>query len=74
MQALLPVAFALAGAKADERDVLAGMLTAGPDLITTRAGQTLIGGRNYCGRALAAAIARPAITCGLSPLALELII
>src|ERR1039458_6024506 len=29
----LPVAFALAGAKADERDVLAGMLTAGPDLL-----------------------------------------
>jgi hypothetical protein len=31
----LPVAFALAGAKADEREVLAGMLTVGPDLAAT---------------------------------------
>jgi hypothetical protein len=41
----LPVAFALAGAKADEREVLAGMLTAGPDLAAARPGQTLIGTR-----------------------------
>jgi hypothetical protein len=53
----LPVAFALAGAKADERDVLAGMLTAGPDLVTTRPGQTLIGDKNYYGAAFEAAIA-----------------
>lgn len=65
MQALPPVAFALAGAKADERDVLAGMLTAGQDLITTRAGQTLSGGKNYYGRDFEAAIAHPAITRGL---------
>src|SRR6266581_4749666 len=32
----LPVAFALTGAKADEREVLAGMFTAGPDLVTAR--------------------------------------
>jgi hypothetical protein len=32
----LPVAFALAGAKADEREILAGMLTADPDLAATR--------------------------------------
>jgi Transposase DDE domain len=32
----LPVAFALTGARADERDVLRGMLTAGPDLVSTR--------------------------------------
>jgi hypothetical protein len=53
----LPVAFALAGAKADERDVLAGMLTAGPDLVATRPGQTLIGDKNYYGAAFEAAIA-----------------
>ena len=53
----LPVAFALTGAKADERDVLRGMLTAGPDLITTRPGQTLIGDKNYYGRDFEAAMA-----------------
>jgi hypothetical protein len=53
----LPVAFALAGAKADERDVLAGMLTAGPDLLTTRPGQALIGDKNYYGAAFEATIA-----------------
>jgi hypothetical protein len=45
----LPVAFALAGAKADERDVLAGMLTAGPDLLAARPGQTLFGDKKYYG-------------------------
>jgi len=45
----LPVAFALAGAKADERDVLRGMFTASPDLVTDRPGQTLIGDKNYYG-------------------------
>jgi hypothetical protein len=53
----LPVAFALAGAKADERDVLAGMLAAGPDLVAARPGQTLIGDKNYYGRDFEAAIA-----------------
>ena len=53
----LPVAFALAGAKADEREVLAGMLTAGPDLVTARPGQTLIGDKNYYGAAFEATIA-----------------
>jgi hypothetical protein len=53
----LPVAFALAGAKADERDVLAGMLTADPALLTTRPGQTLIGDKNCYGRSFEAAIA-----------------
>ena len=53
----LPVAFALAGAKADEREVLAGMLTAGPDLVTARPGQTLIGDKNYFGAAFEATIA-----------------
>src|ERR1039457_2481970 len=57
----LPVAFALTGAKADERDVLRGMLTAGPDLITTRPGQTLIGDKNYYGRDFQAAMAAAGI-------------
>src|ERR1039458_118357 len=50
----LPVAFALAGAKADEREVLAGMLTAGPDLAATRPGQTLIGDKKNFGAAFGA--------------------
>jgi hypothetical protein len=57
----LPVAFALAGAKADERDVLAGMLTAGPDLVAARPGQTLIGDKNYYGAAFETAIAAAGI-------------
>ena len=57
----LPVAFALAGAKADERDVLTSMLTAGPDLVAARPGQTLIGDENYYGAAFEAAIAAAGI-------------
>jgi hypothetical protein len=53
----LPVAFALTGAKADERDVLAGMLTAGPDPVTARPGQILIGDKNYYGAAFEATMA-----------------
>jgi len=62
----LPVAFALAGAKADERDVLAGMLTAGPDLVAARPGQTLIGDKNYYGRGFEATLAAGRI-CLLRP-------
>jgi hypothetical protein len=58
----LPVAFALTGAKADERDVLRSMFTAGPDLVTTRPGQTLIGDKNYYGRDFEAAMAGAGIT------------
>jgi hypothetical protein len=57
----LPVAFALAGAKADERDVLAGMLTAGPDLLAARPGQTLIGDKNYYGHDFETAMASAGI-------------
>jgi Transposase DDE domain len=53
----LPVAFALTGAKADERAVLAGMFTADPDLVTTRPGQTLIGDKNYYGATFEATMA-----------------
>src|SRR3954464_15589726 len=43
----LPVAFALTGAKADERETLLDLLTAEPHLVASRAGQTLIGDKNY---------------------------
>jgi hypothetical protein len=46
----LPVAFALTGAKADERETLLAMFEAEPGLVTDRAGQTLIGDKNYFGR------------------------
>ena len=46
----LPVLFALAGAKADERETLLGMLEAGADVVDTHPGQTLIGDKNYFGR------------------------
>jgi hypothetical protein len=47
----LPVMFALAGAKADEREVLLGMLENAADIVNVRPGQTLIGDKNYFGRA-----------------------
>jgi hypothetical protein len=46
----LPVLFALAGAKADERETLLGMLEAGEDVVSGHPGQTLIGDKNYFGR------------------------
>ena len=46
----LPVAFALTGAKADEREVLLDMLAADPSLVAARPGQTLIADKNYYGR------------------------
>jgi hypothetical protein len=53
----LPVLFALAGAKADERETLLDMLTAGQDVVNGRPGQTLIGDKNYFGRAFEADLA-----------------
>ena len=53
----LPVLFALAGAKADERETLLDMLTAGQDVVNDRPGQTLIGDKNYFGRAFEADLA-----------------
>jgi hypothetical protein len=47
----LPVLFALAGAKADEREVLLGMLDHARDVVNAHPGQTLIGDKNYFGRA-----------------------
>jgi hypothetical protein len=47
----LPVMFAIAGAKADEREVLLAMLEADAVLVAARPGQTVIGDKNYFGRA-----------------------
>jgi hypothetical protein len=46
----LPVGFAVSGAKADEREVLLGILEADPALTAGRSGQTVIADRHYCGR------------------------
>jgi Transposase DDE domain len=54
----LPVGFALTGAKADERQVLLAIFDADPGLLAQRAGQTLIGDKNYYGAAFEIAIAR----------------
>jgi hypothetical protein len=58
----LPVAFALTGAKADERQVLLAMFTADPALVTSRPGQVLIGDKNYYGASFGAALAAAGIT------------
>jgi Transposase DDE domain len=47
----LPVGFALAGAKADEREVLLGIFEADPSLLAERPNQTVMGDKNYFGRA-----------------------
>jgi hypothetical protein len=46
----LPIAFALTGAKADERQTLLDILGNDPDLVLSRRSQTLIGDKNYYGR------------------------
>ena len=46
----LPVMFAIAGAKADEREVLLAMLEIDAALVNGRPGQTLIGDKDYFGR------------------------
>ena len=53
----LPVAFALAGAKADEREVLLGMFEADPHLVAARPKQKLMADKNYYGKAFEAALA-----------------
>jgi hypothetical protein len=53
----LPVGFTLAGAKADERQVLLDILS-DPELAVLLPGQTLIGDKNYYGRDFEAALAR----------------
>ncbi|GAA3513670.1 hypothetical protein FHR32_000809 [Streptosporangium album] len=58
----LPVAFALSGAKADERDTLLGMLDEAPELLAGHPKQTIIGDRNYYGRAFERAVADRELT------------
>jgi len=53
----LPVMFAAAGAKADEREVLLAMLETDHVLVNARPGQTVIGDKNYFGRDFEKAIA-----------------
>ncbi len=53
----LPVAFALTGAKADEREILLGMLDADPNLLATHPAQTLMADKNYYGRQFEATLA-----------------
>ena len=53
----LPVGFALAGANADEREVLLGILAADPALVAARPGQTLITDKNSYGRQFEGALA-----------------
>jgi hypothetical protein len=50
----LPVMFALAGAKAGEREILLGMLEAARDVTAAHPGQVIIGDKNYFGRAFEA--------------------
>jgi hypothetical protein len=50
----LPIAFALTGAKADERQTLLGIFDAGPGLAASRPGQILIADRQYYGTAFEA--------------------
>src|SRR5207249_4862071 len=57
----LPIAFALTGAKADERQVLLDILATGPHLASGRPGQVLIGGKHYYGRDFEAHLAAAGI-------------
>jgi hypothetical protein len=52
----LPIAFALTGAKADERQILLDILGDDPDLVLARSNQTLIADKHYYGRDFEATI------------------
>ena len=53
----LPIAVALTGAKADERQVLLDMISADPTLLAQRPNQTVIADKNYYGREFEATLA-----------------
>jgi hypothetical protein len=53
----LPIGFALAGAKADERQTLLGIFDADPELPAWRVGQVVIADKNYFGAAFEAELA-----------------
>src|ERR1035437_2580180 len=57
----LPIGFALAGAKADERQVLLGILHDDLTLAASRRGQILLADKNYFGREFEASIAERGI-------------
>jgi Transposase DDE domain len=58
----LPVAFALTGAKTDERDTLLGMLDADPALLAARLNQQLMADKNYYGKQFETELASKGIT------------
>jgi len=58
----LPVMCALAGAKADEREILLGMPGAARDVTAAHPGQVIIGDKNYFGRAFEAELAERELT------------
>ena len=58
----LPVGFALSGAKADEREVLLGILDADPTLTAGRSARTVIADRHYYGRQFEATLNGHGIT------------
>lgn len=58
----LPVAFALTGAKADERDTLLGMLDADPALRSARLNQQLMADKNYYGKQFETELASKGVT------------
>ena len=58
----LPVGVALTGAKADERQVLLGILAADPQLTSDRQDQILIGDKNYFGAGFEAELATAGLT------------
>lgn len=58
----LPMAWALANPKIDERQVLTEMLTTDPDLLATHPDQTLIGDKGYVSRQLDAFMADNGLT------------
>ena len=58
----LPIGFALAGAKAGERQVLLSIFEASPELTAARPGQILIGDKNYDGKDFEAALTGARLT------------
>src|SRR3954454_15850678 len=58
----LPIAFALTGAKADERQILLDILGDDPDLVLARSNQTLIADKGYYGHEFEAALADAGMT------------
>ena len=63
----LPVAFALAGDKVDERQVLLGMLDADPNLVAAHPNQKLIADKNYYGKPFEGALATPSRAAAACP-------